>query len=76
MLYKTILEIEKGLNEDDKVVEIATNISRALEEIQNYKIAYILSVENASLQDKKKELQGILNAFDEIKDFVKKENVS
>jgi len=71
MLCKIILEISNGLNEDEKIEEIAVNISRALEEIQNYKIAYILNVESATLEEKKKELDGILTAFDEIKDFIK-----
>lgn len=72
MLRKTILEISEGLTKEEKIKDIAINISRALEEIQNYKIAYILHVENASLEEKRKELDDILSSFTEIKEFIEK----
>ena len=70
MLRKTILQIDNNLNETEKVEEICVNVARAMEEVKNYKINYILYVENLSLQDKKVALQDIKESLQEILDFI------
>ena len=42
MLRKTILEIENGLNEEEQIESICSNIDQGLVEIINYKIGYVL----------------------------------
>ena len=72
MLYKTILELKDNLSKDEKIDDICNNIYAALEEIQNYQIAYIQNVPSLSLNDKEKEFEEIISSLNEIINFIEK----
>jgi len=69
MLRKTELKIDKDLDKESQIFNMCCNISAALEEIENYQIAYITSFE-LSVKDREKGLEMIEESLLEIVDFI------
>ena len=69
MLRKTILEFNNNLSNEEQRYEMFYCVSAALEEIQNYKISYLLHVARED-EEKKEAMKDIKESLKEILDFV------
>ena len=69
MLVKTILELNPSLDNEELIDEMFYHVSAALEEIQNYKISYLLHVATEN-EEKKEAMEDIKESSKEILDFI------
>ena len=69
MLVKTILELNNNLSNEEQIDEMFYQVSAALEEIQNYKISYLLHIARGN-EEKKEAMEDIKETLQEILDFI------
>jgi len=69
MLRKTILELNQNLSNEEQIDEMFNQVSAALEEIQNYKISYLLHIAREN-EEKREVMKDIKESLKEILDFI------